>query len=243
MVSPFEVQHFDDSTVRVNRNGVALDRFIKPNGLTDAEIISLSGAPSNHTVEVEVLTKQYWAAQPDGDVGRPGLYFRVLGPWIERGQRHLVGVFRENGATCLYIKDVFFTKGLAPAALAGTMVKRMARVATRLGFKNIQLLAAGGRFCQGIPGRPGERYWGFYAWAQYGFDMPLDKNNRAIVPYFPYHPPKLAGCNTVQEVLALEGGDAYWRVNGDGNFMTFTLRSNRSERKLLARVALKEGTL
>ena len=232
-VSAFEQTHFDDATITVAPHKFDLNALLPRTGLTTAQIIALSGAPSGHTVELMWLDKAYWAKQPDGDRTPTGLYFKVTGPWIAQGQRHLVCIFKQGGWPCLYIKDIFFDANKCPKGLAGTMVKRMVRTATLMNFNSIQLLAAGGRYCPGVPNANGLRYGGYAAWPKYGFDMPLDKNNRALVQYFPHYPPKLSSCNTVQDLLALPGGPEYWKANGDGNFMKFTLKSTGAVRKLL----------
>lgn len=236
-ISNYEQSYFGSNN-KVNRNGIDVEKIV-PGGLSDEEIILLSGAPSNHNVKLFFYDDAYWNSHPDGDLAREGLYFEVTGPYIKSNEKHLVGIVNGiNCGPCIYIKDIFFDKGKAPKGLACTMIKRMVRCATDLGFFLIELYAAGGRLHPGIPNHPDKRYGGYYAWPKYGFDMPVDVYNKELIKHFPYHPSGLMNCKNIQQILDLEYGKDYWKMAGAGNVMTFTIKSNTCEKRLLE--ALKE---
>ncbi|MEN2427239.1 hypothetical protein AA0N74_14405 [Chromobacterium vaccinii] len=231
-ISYFESQHFGNNN-SISR-GINLNSYLPPLGLTDDEIILLSGAPSDHAITVSYLSSADWRKSFDGDKPRPGIYFEVTGPMIEINQKHRVGVCKtKQGGLVLYLKDIFFSDS-APKGLGGVMLKRMVRAASELNFTHIELLAAGGRLYRDVPGRPGKRYAGYYTWAKYGFDRDLSVHDLDIAQHFPHHPSGLSKCNKVQQILKLKDGHEYWKVVGDAGFMKFTLRSPSSERVLLS---------
>lgn len=221
--SAFERLHFDSAPVLVDRNGLDIPTLVGY-PLSDDDIAQLSGAPGG--AKVVCVYKPYWFPKDVGaDRPDPGLYFYVSHAYIPG--HNCIGlclVSAAGGARQfrLYVKDVSFVKGTAPVGLAGAMIARMARGCLRLGVDSMKLLAAGGRLWN--DSLPGQRWTGYSAWARYGFDMPLIPQDLALLQDFPHFPAHLSGpppCGTVQEVVKTADGMDWWKMVGNGHFMTF----------------------
>ena len=92
------------------------------------------------------------------------------------------------------------------------------------GLSRVSLVAAGG---QGFD----RRYIGYKVWPRLGFDAPLQSGEVAQSPH-------LAGCHSVQDVLAVDA--AWWDDHGSQRIMTFDLTaSSTSWRELLPYVSRK----
>lgn len=219
VTSPFEEENFDENTIEVDFGGIPINAYLGLN-LSKSEVVNLSGAPSRSKITVKYKTAADWLAEGTGvDDPPPGVYFYVAGPLIDSRAQHVIGIGRDStGAAEIYIKDVFFADN-APAGLAGRMLVRIVRTAIELGIPQLRLMAAGGRTWPNIVGS--ERWAGYGAWPGYGFDMPLEPATKSLLPHFAYEPPDLGSCYTVQDVLARSSGREFWRVVGDGWFMTF----------------------
>jgi hypothetical protein len=68
-----------------------------------------------------------------------------------------------------------------------------------------------------IAGSAASPYNGYYTWARLGFNAPLTPEEQRRLP------PGLAGARTLHELLAREGGLAYWRRHGSGREAVFEL--------------------
>jgi hypothetical protein len=215
----FEKTHFDDSTVRVVRNGLTISRIIGVD-LDDAQIIGLAGAPKGSTVQL--LFKQSWTpAEVEDEAVPPGLYFIVTEPAYIRTE-NWVGIFRESeNKLGIYLKLIDFHPGRI-RGLAARMIARIVRTTWGIPeIATVRLFAAGGRSSIDLDPNSGERWGGFVAWPTYGFDMELLPETIAMAPHFPYSPRGLASCRFVRDVLKLTGGRDYWKLVGDGDQMEF----------------------
>jgi hypothetical protein len=238
-VSEVEERFFDSSTIEVDWQGIAPASYVGIS-LTDDQVKLLSGAPSGSKVTVKYRSAADWQREGTGaDRPPPGLYFYITGPGIMPHAQNVVGIYQNADSTAgLYLKDIMLSDSL-PEGAAGRMLVRMARAGVELGIKELRLLGAGGRSWPSMLGA--ERWKGYTAWPGYGFDMPLHQLTKGIVGQFPHHPPGLGSCYTVGDVLARPDGGLFWRIVGDGWFMTFDLTSKdtSSVRTLLAKVQRK----
>lgn len=241
--SGFERTHFDALPVNVDRNGLDIASLVGV-PLSDMDIQHLSGAPAGAKVLCEY--KASWSPGTTGaDKPDPGLYFYVWHQFIHSA--NCIGLALVKGHDGIpymrmYIKDVFLNSA-APPGLAGAMVARIARRCLRLGISEMRLLAAGGRRWPSLP--TGQRWGGYVAWARYGFDMPLLTVDTGLFPAFPYFPAHLLGppqCSTVQELIRTDDGLAWWKLCGNGHFMSFDCsKPNTDSIVLLDRVLAAKG--
>lgn len=240
--SRLEQRWFNSTTIVVDRQGVDVESLLGVD-LDDEQIKLLSGAPSDSTVTLEYRGAADWARHHTGaDQPPPGLYFFVSGPCLVPHGRNVVGLYRDHqGAAGLYLKDILLGEAM-PAGAAGRMLIRMARAGAALGVQEMRLLAAGGRNWPNWNGT--DRWKGYAAWPTYGFNMPLLAETLDIIRHFPHHPADLARCYTVRDVLAKPDGALFWRLAGDGWFMTFNLSSDKtvSVQTLLAKTQMKEAS-
>jgi hypothetical protein len=102
----------------------------------------------------------------------------------------------------------------------GTLAFSLCAITAHLsGLGQITLVAAGGQ--NGDP-----RHIGYKVWPKFGFDAPLLYGEIDGAPH-------LAGCTTVQDVIARD--EAWWVGHGTQRHMTFDLTpASTSWRKLLA---------
>jgi SPP1 gp7 family putative phage head morphogenesis protein len=112
----------------------------------------------------------------------------------------------------------FFT--VAGRRYAASMLARQAQRAQKLGFDAMNTYAAkeGGEL-------------GYSTWAKlgYGYDFPIIDGEKANFNFpFPFN---LA--NNLRELLAIEGGEEYWRQNGFPFFGTFELQQNAESIRML----------
>jgi hypothetical protein len=221
--SAFERLHFDSAAVTVNRNGLDISRLVGY-ALTDDDIAQLAGAPGGATIDC-VYKPSWTVAETGADRPDPGLYFYVHHTFILG--HNCIGLCLVHDGVApthfrLYVKDVSIAPGGAPPGFAGVMVARMARACLRLGVVEMKLLAAGGRLWPDMAA--GQRWGGFVAWVRYGFDMPLLHHDVGLLPEFPHFPAHLSGpppCATAQDVVKTADGMSWWKVCGNGHFMTF----------------------
>lgn len=168
---------------------------------------------------------------PNLDEAPPGLYFTIVHPrLIESGHKNLLGVFqRADASSDLFIEDMhidhyYLARHRAPPAL-GTLAFALCAITAHLaGMGRITLVAADGR-----GGRT--RYVGAKVWPKLGFDAPLLPGETA-------HAVHLAGCATVQDVMAEDA--AWWAKHGTQRRMAFELGAgSASWRTLLPYAARK----
>lgn len=235
----FEKRHFDSTLVRVNRNGIDV-MAVLGTPLDDLTIAELSGAPTGSEIELYELSPEM-AFNEEDDVP-PGLYFRVKNPQYILSENR-VGIYAPEEAPDdrlgLYIDLVDFMDRRAPGSkaekgLAARMIGNIVRAALRTDiFSVLRLLAAGGRLSDDRPDVPGERWGGYFVWPNYGFNMPLLDETLDIFSAFPHYPKGLFDCNTVRDVLELDGGREFWRYTGDGFYMEFELAIGSSSVRVL----------
>jgi len=161
------------------------------------------------------------------DDAPPGLYFTIINSRVLEGRhKNRLGVFRraDEAAIDLFIEDMHIdhyclNERRAPRTL-GTLAFALCAITAHLsGMGRITLVAADG---QGSSGR----YVGAKVWPKLGFDAPLLPGETDAAPH-------LAGCATVQDVMAQD--EAWWAEHGSQRRMAFDLASNSiSWRKLLA---------
>ncbi|MBJ9993799.1 hypothetical protein IAE32_00570 [Pseudomonas sp. S33] len=162
---------------------------------------------------------------PSLDEAPPGLYFTIINPrLIESQHKNRLGVFqRADAAIDLFIEDMhidhyYLNEHQAPPTL-GTLAFALCAITAHLaGMGRITLVAADGR------GRSA-RYIGAKVWPKFGFDAPLLPGETANTAH-------LAGCTTVQDVLALD--EAWWAAHGTQRRMAFDLTPHSTSwRKLI----------
>lgn len=165
------------------------------------------------------------------DDAPPGLYFTIINrQLIESGHKNRLGVFRREGeAIDLFIEDMhidhyYLNERQTPPDL-GTLAFALCAITAHLaGMGRITLVAADG---QGSS----SRYVGFKVWPKFGFDAPLLPSETEGTPH-------LAGCATVQDVIALD--EPWWAAHGSQRRMVFDLSPHSTSwRKLIPYVARK----
>jgi len=230
--SSFEKMRFDAQPLaKVVHIGQPPTSFSGNGILSDDDIRNLTGAPSG-----AVITYQMEGPRKAGDDLPPGgLYFTIKHPTLIDGKNE-IGLCRIAGARFIYIKDVCF-QDTAPRGMGRVMLARIVRFCLQNGINVIQLLAAGGRSWdhrnwRASPPASPLRWWGHYVWARCGFDMPLASSpwaadDAALRQKFKY-PALLQACTDVSDVVSKDGGADWWRVCGNGWFMTFDSSSANS---------------
>ncbi|MDY7779530.1 hypothetical protein [Burkholderia pseudomallei] len=246
--STFEDTYFDKNPAVIHHQNQLL---ASPNGpkhppLSDAEIRDLAGAPGGSSVTYRNVKK--WPSSSD-DKPPPGLYLTITHPtWISN--KNVIGLIWDGSDYEIYIKDVDFSD-TAPKGLAGVMLAKIVRFCLNYKIRAIRLLAAGGRsWADRAPSAtPPTRWGGYYVWARCGFDMDLADNpdqsdlDSKLFPYFLRHPANLKACQTVQDVIRLNGGPDWWRACGNGWFMAFDCSNVNTSSVLTLEAYLKEKSL
>lgn len=186
------------------------------------------------------------------DESPPGTYFTIVHPeLIREGHKNRVGIYEEEGdVRSLFLDDVpgddvlgidvdfegeeraramhvdhFFLRRQAPDWLGTVAFALCAMVAHRLSYSHISLVAGGGM------GRDA-RMVGYFFWPKLGFDAPLEEGEADGFPH-------LAGCRTIQNVLAID--EAWWQQRGSQRWMEFDLgEGSPAWEKLLDYLSEKE---
>lgn len=168
------------------------------------------------------------------DDAPPGLYFTVVHrQLLQSGHKNRLGIFRREGEGIdLFIEDMhidhyFLNERQTPPVL-GTLAFALCAITAHLaGMGRITLIAADGQ-------RSNSRYVGFKVWPKFGFDAPL-------LPGEVQSATHLAGCTTVQDVIALD--EPWWEVHGSQRQMIFDLSAESpSWQKLIPYVTRKIST-
>ena len=222
--SIFEVQHFDTNPARVIHGTPRVGNLpvIGGNQFTDADIRDICGAVGGSTITYKVETAQ---RNLGSDIVPPGLYFRVTHPRYI-GHANEIGLYlKAPGVYAIYIKDVDLLT-VAPKGMGAIVLAKIVRFCLRNNISTIRLLGAGGRLWPDKTA--GARWWGYYAWARYGFDMKLLKNDLDLMRGFPNFPWNLSACTTVQAVVQDIAGREWWKTCGNGWFMEFDCSSSAS---------------
>lgn len=158
------------------------------------------------------------------DGAPPGSYIRVSNPAvIGAGHDNRTGLYHDQGRTDLtinglHIDHIFLAQQVRGASLGAIMFGLCAVAAFSLGVDRITLLAAGGHGFKQI-------YYGYKIWPRYGFDAPLNEQERTI--------PQFSNCRTVQDLRLIN--ENWWEQNGNQREMEFDLRPHsRSWQIMLA---------
>jgi hypothetical protein len=162
---------------------------------------------------------------PSRDDAPPGLYFTVINTKIIRNQhKNRAGLISEAvGSTELFIEalhvDHFFLNEQNTPHSLGTLAFTLCAITAHLaGLAHISLVAAGGAGFN-------PRHVGYKVWPKLGFDA-------ALLPGETQDATGLQGCQTVQDVLAIDG--QWWDAHGSQRLMAFDLAAgSRSWQKLV----------
>jgi hypothetical protein len=138
------------------------------------------------------------------------LHVEVIHPWIKEQRRG----FRRDDKGNLFIWNHRLEKDRgAPPGFGLKVFARQVAGARRLGVKRIELWAAGNA-------RDGAHN-GYYTWARFGFDAPLSKRDRLLLP------DELVGAKTTNDLMKV-GAAEWWKKNGDDRSMVFDLADDSS---------------
>lgn len=127
---------------------------------------------------------------------------------------------RRDAAGELSIWNFRFEKAPGSYGVGLASLLRQLKGARALGIKQLECYAAGNI--------NDNRYNGYFRWAQYGFDAPLDDRERAAAR----QDPRYTGVTTVNEVF-LRGGREWWRTQGSERKMVFVLAEGSSMMQVL----------
>lgn len=201
-------------------------------GFAPEDIFELCAVPRNSEVEVKLVTDWEGKLEDPAELVPAGLHITVRAAGVINTTNEFVIYKRgdvEDAELWLYLKLIDFGSG-APKGVGKELVRRIASAARRLDFVGLRLQAAGGRNWEPRNVDTGERWGGYYVWAKCGFDGSLTEEDetgrgfRDIVKYFPHVPGKLSKCTTVLQVAELDNGLDWWKLCGDGSYMTFMVQ-------------------
>lgn len=216
------------SAVGIRFDGVDLaadDRFELPFG----EVAALEFA---HLFSVFDGSRVHQQAEthPSRDDAPPGLYFTVINNRLIQSQhKNKIGLVTEEVGTGLFIDalhiDHFFLNERHTPPGLGTFAFALCAITAHLhGLAHVSLVAAGG-----VGFDP--RHIGYRVWPRLGFDAAVRPEEVVGVPY-------LAGCETVQDVLARD--PAWWDRHGSQRPMAFNLAADSASWKKLIPYALSK---
>jgi hypothetical protein len=157
-----------------------------------------------------------------------GLLADIKHPEIELQQRR---IFRnEHGE--LEVTNLYFEKKLgARRGIGIESFLTQVNGATALGIKSINTFAAGRNKPNALIG--------YYVWARFGFNAPLEANDLRKLPK------KYAQVRTLNDLMLL-GGHRWWRTHGTERNMSFDLHPDSSSMQVLTTYAAelkKQGRL
>lgn len=132
---------------------------------------------------------------------------------IGQGNRNVVELKRDSNSRFLYLEIVQFSS--TASKIGRTAFFRLAETAMRLGFKRVELLAAGGTQYKNPWTQP---FNGYYTWPRFGFDAELWPVTLAKLQGIQH----LSGCQRLLDVM--ERDPEWWKINGDGSELTFDLQ-------------------
>jgi hypothetical protein len=134
-----------------------------------------------------------------------------------RGNRNFVEIRRGDEGYFLYLDYIWYAD-TCPKGFGAVAFLRMAREAQRLGFTEINLLAAGGSGIKLLPSQAwDEHYWGYEYWPRLGFDAQLQPVMLELTTKLPH----LAHMTKVSQIV--EADLPWWKEHGDGWEMSFDL--------------------
>lgn len=168
-------------------------------GLSNTEIANLLGAPDGSRITVS-------------DHGNESIKFRIEHEFISGASSRELQVY-EGG----YILSINENLSLKPQyqhqGIGARMFGTEAIGAKELGVTQIMLFAARGSK---------DEYNGYRTWPRYGFDAPLEEEERAVLPM------DLHNITTVRELVKSPMGREWWRVKGNGRTMFFDLNDDEA---------------
>jgi hypothetical protein len=130
--------------------------------------------------------------------------FRVLHPHLQDMRRLL----QKDNAGKLFLNNTIFKKAAgAPRGIGLQAFTTQVGAAKRLSVEYVSLLAAG------EPSDPA--YNGYYTWARFGCNAELTSEERTELPA------ALASAKTLNDLMALSGGAAWWKEHGSFRHMRF----------------------
>lgn len=145
-----------------------------------------------------------------------------------------VNIVRDEGGFYLYLDYIWFADN-APEGFGAVAFLKMAEEASSLGMERVELLAAGGNGMKQGPWA--DDFFGYYAWARFGFDANLWTETLAITKDIP----ELAHCKRLSEIMDID--PAWWRANGDGCDMVFDLAEDSQSWQILLKYMEDKGLL
>lgn len=111
----------------------------------------------------------------------------------------------------LFITNEFFQlAGDAPQGIGLVSFTRQVIAARELGFSFIRTYAEGSA-------HDPDGFIGYYVWARFGFNAPLNEDETIILPT------EIKGCNDLNELMLRPEGHEWWRQNGSARDMIFLL--------------------
>jgi hypothetical protein len=217
---------------------------------SEEQLILLAGAPEGATVTAKKRISwlpegmDEYVAQTGKNAVKPteGLVLTTVHQLIR--SRNEVVLYTEGlEDLCIFIQNVDFL----PENNKGTGGKFIANIVNAArscsdSFRWMRLEAVGGRLARNRPSGLG-RWVGYAAWPKYGFDMKINGINEEFNRFFPYFPRDIQAADTVQALLAIEGGARHWQATGVGSFMSFDLDRNSKSSVILDKWADENGIL
>lgn len=196
---PVSRQHFDGSGLVRWQQGTQ-DWLSQDLGksITSADILSLCGAPSGATVDVQ-----------DDEQG--GVNLVAQHPLYSEIALHRLR-HQEDGSWMLENTSIA-VKPSAPAGIGTRLVGIQRHTAQRLGCVGITLLAAGG---SGLNG--------YYTWPRMGFNMQLGETTRTKLQ----QRDSFRHCVDTNDLMQYEGGPAWWREHGTSGTSTMWFDNDTS---------------
>lgn len=163
----------------------AVEVFGRP--LSLPQLARLVGAPDGATLSIEAGTNGH---------GETGFTVKAEGAGLANFSRF---IYRDtDGKWVVYNNQIHKAQG-TPSGFLRPLLEAQKQQARELGFDRLEAVASGG---------PGAMQVGYYVLPKLGYDAPLLANHLKDAP------PALAGARTLQELLALPGGAAWWKQHG-----------------------------
>lgn len=176
----------------------------------DHKLAALVGALDDAVVEIV----------PHGDGFISSAKHRYLTEQIRIGGSHEdFGLFLRN--------EFFQLSGDAPEGIGLVSFVRQVVAARELSFAFIRTYA------EGSVNDP-DGFVGYYVWARFGFNAPLDEEEIAALPE------EFEGCADLN-ALMLHGGQEWWRQNGSARDMIFLLSEEEPSLTVLRNYLMEKG--
>lgn len=201
----------------------------------DSQLAMLAAAPTGSTVNAYWQEKWPKDSPNDEEKAPAGVVLEVLNSEYIASKNQLI-LYQEGKQKelCLYVKFIDMRPLPTLKGIGGAIIWSIVEAVRKLGLpiKRIRLFGAGGRL-DSSTAPSGKRWLGFVAWPRYGFDMKLTGSNKKILTNFPHYPSSLANCNSVTDMLELDGGADFWKYAGTGNEMEFLIDSDSRSNRIL----------